>query len=154
VYGPEKAYDPQTNPAVRCDLGSYFVDELGERAPPILGPHRAGARPGFVAPPFDNVGVQYGLGALQAGTITPGQFIDLNQKVGGAPIDYDPSPDAPTRPRATGPSRTRAGCTTKATNAPADHRPARHDVRKSPRLPLVRDARAARTAATAITTTR
>src|SRR5207245_5135106 len=48
---------------------------------------------GFVAPPFDNVGVQYGLGALQVGTITPAQFIDLNQKVGGRTIDYDPSPD-------------------------------------------------------------
>src|SRR5206468_2429257 len=44
-------------------------------------------------PPFDNVAVQYGLAALQAGTITPAQFIDLNQKVGGRTIDYDPSPE-------------------------------------------------------------
>jgi len=38
-------------------------------------------------PPIDNVGVQYGLGALQSGQITPGQFVDLNGKVGGVDID-------------------------------------------------------------------
>src|SRR5438094_68078 len=92
--GPDKAYDPQTNPGgVRCDLGSYFVNELGERAPQFWGSIEQALGHGFVAPPFDNVGVQYGLGALQSGTITPEQFIDLNQKVGGRTIDYDPSPD-------------------------------------------------------------
>src|SRR5437899_2651377 len=92
--GPDKAYDPQTNPGgVRCDLGSYFVNELGERAPQFWGPIEQALGHGFVAPPFDNVGVQYGLGALQVDTITPAQFIDLNQKVGGRTIDYDPSPD-------------------------------------------------------------
>jgi hypothetical protein len=38
---------------------------------------------GFALRPFDNVGVQYGLKALNAGTITPAQFLDLNEKVGG-----------------------------------------------------------------------
>jgi hypothetical protein len=38
---------------------------------------------GFAFRPFDNVGVQYGLNALNAGTITPRQFIDMNQRVGG-----------------------------------------------------------------------
>src|SRR5262249_28171862 len=33
---------------------------------------------GFALRPFDNVGVQYGLEALQAGVITPEQFLDLN----------------------------------------------------------------------------
>src|SRR5262249_49589557 len=36
---------------------------------------------------FDNVGIQYGLSALNAGIITPAQFLDLNEKVGG--IDQD-----------------------------------------------------------------
>src|SRR3989441_742700 len=36
--GPDKAYDPQTNPGgVRCDLGSYFVNEPGQRAPQFWG---------------------------------------------------------------------------------------------------------------------
>jgi hypothetical protein len=37
--------------------------------------------------PFDNVGVQYGLGALKAGAITVAQFLDLNARIGG--VDQD-----------------------------------------------------------------
>lgn len=33
--------------------------------------------------PYDNVGVQYGLHALNAGTITAAQFLDLNERIGG-----------------------------------------------------------------------
>jgi hypothetical protein len=42
---------------------------------------------GFALRPFDNVGVQYGLNALKAGTITIAQFLDLNERIGG--IDHD-----------------------------------------------------------------
>ena len=38
---------------------------------------------GFALRPFDNVGVQYGLGALKSGAITPQQFLDLNDRIGG-----------------------------------------------------------------------
>jgi hypothetical protein len=38
-----------------------------------------------------NVGVQYGLHALEEGIITPAQFVDLNSKVGGADIDLKPT---------------------------------------------------------------
>ena len=41
------------------------------------------AATGFAQRPFDNVGVQYGLQALNAGVITPTQFIDLNESIGG-----------------------------------------------------------------------
>ncbi len=37
---------------------------------------------GFARSPWDNVGVQYGLRALNAGKITPEQFLDLNANVG------------------------------------------------------------------------
>ncbi|MBW2242759.1 MAG: hypothetical protein JRH01_12315 [Deltaproteobacteria bacterium] len=37
---------------------------------------------GFARVPWDNVGVQYGLKALVAGSITPAEFIDLNAQVG------------------------------------------------------------------------
>src|SRR5262245_6669309 len=40
-------------------------------------------RTGFALRPFDNVGVQYGLAAARSGTITPQQFLDLNQRIGG-----------------------------------------------------------------------
>ena len=70
---------------------------VGLRYDPVANP--TGARPtvfdvarniygidkasGFALRPFDNVGVQYGLQALNAGTITVAQFLDLNEKVGG-----------------------------------------------------------------------
>ena len=38
---------------------------------------------GFALRAFDNVGVQYGLKALNEGAITPTQFLDLNQDIGG-----------------------------------------------------------------------
>ena len=42
---------------------------------------------GFAKRPYDNVGVQYGLAALNKGAISVAQFLDLNQKVGGVDID-------------------------------------------------------------------
>ena len=38
---------------------------------------------GFALRTFDNVGVQYGLAALNKGQITTTQFLDLNEKIGG-----------------------------------------------------------------------
>lgn len=38
---------------------------------------------GFARRPYDNVGVQYGLRALNSGAITPDQFLDLNERIGG-----------------------------------------------------------------------
>jgi hypothetical protein len=37
---------------------------------------------GYARVPWDNVGVQYGLGALRDGAITPAEFLDVNAKVG------------------------------------------------------------------------
>ena len=45
------------------------------------------AATGAALRPYDNVGVQFGLSALNAGTITPAQFLDLNEKVGGVDAD-------------------------------------------------------------------
>jgi hypothetical protein len=50
----------------------------------------ADPKTGFALRPFDNVGVQYGLAALRAGTITPAQFLDLNEKIGGFDQDANP----------------------------------------------------------------
>ena len=38
---------------------------------------------GYALRPFDNIGVQYGLSALNSGAITVKQFLDLNEKIGG-----------------------------------------------------------------------
>jgi hypothetical protein len=47
---------------------------------------------GFAGIPLSGVGVQFGLGALQNGSITPAQFVDLNSKIGGVDIDIKPTP--------------------------------------------------------------
>jgi Tannase-like family of unknown function (DUF6351) len=44
--------------------------------------------------PLDNVGIQHGLAALNAGEISVDQFLDLNDKVGGFDTDanFRPGP--------------------------------------------------------------
>ncbi|MBC5784829.1 hypothetical protein H8N03_17900 [Ramlibacter sp. USB13] len=45
---------------------------------------------GHALRPIDNVGIQYGLKALLDKVITPAQFVDLNQKIGGLDLDLQP----------------------------------------------------------------
>jgi len=78
-------YNPLTNPTgTRCTLQDYQVAIFGKRPD------------GFANRPYDNVGVQYGLKALQAGKISAEQFVDLNQKVGGWDIDWHRTPQRST----------------------------------------------------------
>ncbi|OFW17692.1 MAG: hypothetical protein A3H97_15800 [Acidobacteria bacterium RIFCSPLOWO2_02_FULL_65_29] len=92
--------DPVPN---RADLEGYQSARWNDAVPaslrydPVKNP--TGARPtvfdaarnvygrhpstGAALRPFDNVGVQYGLSALNSGAITTKQFLDLNEKVGG-----------------------------------------------------------------------
>jgi hypothetical protein len=66
-------YDAVKNPTgARCDVYDHAVNVWG-RDP----------KTGFARRPLDNVGIQYGLGALNAGVITKEQFLDLNAKIGG-----------------------------------------------------------------------
>jgi hypothetical protein len=66
-------YNATSNPAgARCNVYDHTVNVYG-RSP----------RTGFARRPLDNVGVQYGLGALNAGVITKQQFLDLNATIGG-----------------------------------------------------------------------
>jgi hypothetical protein len=66
-------YDPKTNPrglrptTFDVSRNVYGVDP----------------KTGFALRSFDNVGVQYGLHALNSKLITPDQFLDLNQDIGG-----------------------------------------------------------------------
>ncbi|MET9001002.1 DUF6351 family protein [Amycolatopsis sp. NPDC004169] len=73
-------WDPVTNPGgVKCNSNEQLVNQLG-RDP----------RTGFVRSPLDTTGVQYGLAALTAGTITAAQFADLNAGIGG--LDHTGAP--------------------------------------------------------------
>lgn len=87
----EQRYNPDTNPGgVRCSIQDAAINLFGPRPPEIWGPQEQQIGHGFAGFPVDNVGVQYGLAALQGGVISADQFIDLNQKIGG--VDYDTNP--------------------------------------------------------------
>jgi hypothetical protein len=76
-----QVYDPVTNPnGTRCGQPDLAVAVWGTTAGIPAGSTRA-------VQPFDNVGIQYGLKALLAGTISPEEFVTLNEKMGG--IDGD-----------------------------------------------------------------
>ncbi|MFM1895532.1 MAG: hypothetical protein RLZZ385_606 [Pseudomonadota bacterium] len=81
---PESArYHPQSNPqGVRCSIYDGMRNIFGEK----LFTGIAGERP--IAPsPHDNIGVQYGLAALNEGLIDKSLFLDLNEFIGGWDID-------------------------------------------------------------------
>jgi len=72
-----KVYDPVTNPkGARCTMQEMRANIYG-RDP----------KTGFARKPQDNVGLQYGLAALNNGTISVDEFLDLNEKIGGNDID-------------------------------------------------------------------
>jgi uncharacterized tannase-like protein DUF6351 len=74
---PELVYDPVKNPkGARCSTWDTNVNTYG-RDPAT----------GFARQPADNIGVQYGLKALNSGVITKQDFINLNRGVGG--FDHD-----------------------------------------------------------------
>jgi hypothetical protein len=78
----DKVYDPVTNPkGVRCSLQDNQANIYG-RDP------RTGAAPQI----FDNVGVQYGLRPFNEKKIGAGQFLELNQLIGGFDPDGNPGP--------------------------------------------------------------
>jgi len=77
-----KLYHPVNNPTgARCTTSDMRTNIYG-RDPAT----------GFALSPLDNVGVQYGLDALNKGVITPEEFVVLNEKVGGYDKDGNPVP--------------------------------------------------------------
>lgn len=77
--GPNFRYHPVTNRGgARASVYDHTRNVYGTTAE------------GHALRPIDNVGIQYGLKALLSGAITPAQFIDINQKVGGLDLDLQP----------------------------------------------------------------
>jgi hypothetical protein len=86
-------YDPVANPAgCRSTFQDFSVNMFGRRPRDAWSAAERSAGFGFAKLPYDNVGVQYGLQALRAGAITPEQFVDLNEHIGGVDIDHDFTP--------------------------------------------------------------
>jgi len=86
---PEAArYHPLTNPeGARCSIYDGMRNIFGEKNYPEVETQRQ-----FAKSPHDNVGVQYGLLALNAGKIDKDLFLDLNEKIGGWDIDVNSRP--------------------------------------------------------------
>jgi hypothetical protein len=75
--GGDQRYHATNGPkGARCTIWDHGIVVYG-RDP----------KTGFARRPLDNVGMQYGLEALNAGTITKEQFLDLNEKIGSFDID-------------------------------------------------------------------
>ncbi|MGI8757115.1 MAG: DUF6351 family protein [Acidimicrobiales bacterium] len=73
----ERIYDPTSRRGgLRCTYQDANRNQLG------MDP-----KTGFAKRPLDNVGVQYGLEALDAKVISVDQFLDLNAHVGGYDLD-------------------------------------------------------------------
>jgi hypothetical protein len=85
-------YNPQTNiGGIRCSISDYSVNVFGPRSPAVWTANEKKLGRGFAGVAVDNVGVQYGLQALNSLQITPAQFVDLNARIGGLDIDINPT---------------------------------------------------------------
>jgi hypothetical protein len=75
-------YDPVSNPdGTRCGDPDLATAVWGTTDNANAPGHRRALQTG------DNVGIQYGLGALMSGAITPEEFVTLNEKIGGTDAD-------------------------------------------------------------------
>jgi hypothetical protein len=88
----EQTYEPESNPGgVRCTLADYMINLFGPRRPVDWSANEKKLGHGFAGLPLDDVGVQFGLRALRQGRITPAQFVDVNEKIGGVTVDIRPT---------------------------------------------------------------
>lgn len=79
-FPSELRYHPINNPTgSRATVYDHTVNVYGKDAR------------GFALRPIDNVGVQYGLKALNSGAITVDEFLDLNEHIGGLDVDLQPT---------------------------------------------------------------
>ncbi|MBO0824036.1 MAG: hypothetical protein J2P27_09270 [Actinobacteria bacterium] len=72
IIPPAEQWSPANPTGIICNSAEQIVNQLG------IDPST-----GFPNSPLDSVGVQYGLDALETGTITPAQFATLNADIGG-----------------------------------------------------------------------
>ena len=89
----QQRYNAQSNPTgVRCSIADRSINVFGRRDPSVWSAVEKKIGRGFAGVPVDNVGVQYGLAALNSLQITAAQFVDLNARIGGLDIDINPIP--------------------------------------------------------------
>ncbi len=86
----KKTYNAETNPkGTRCTTFDMQQALWGRRGRSLwIKPEKKIDR-GFARTSFDNIGLQYGLDAVNSGEITTEQFVDLNEKIGGVDVDFN-----------------------------------------------------------------
>ncbi|MEH6783540.1 MAG: DUF6351 family protein [Alcanivorax jadensis] len=85
-----EVYDAESQPdGLRCGLLDYMINQFGPRDPSVWSSNEQLLGRGFGGIPLDNVGVQYGLKALQNGVISGEQFLKVNREIGGLSVDID-----------------------------------------------------------------
>lgn len=83
IVSVRRRYHPVRNPTgARATIYDHTIVVYGRQA-----------ATGFARRPLDNVGIQYGLQALNAGEISKAQFLDLNERIGGFDIDANITDD-------------------------------------------------------------
>ncbi len=83
--GPQFRYHPVTNPyGARGNVYDHTVNVYGVIPNTPFQGHAK-----FAQRPLDNVGVQYGLRALNRGAISVEDFLDMNANIGGVDIDFN-----------------------------------------------------------------
>jgi hypothetical protein len=113
----DQTYDAESNPdGVRCTLADYMINVFGPRQPERWIAPEQQVGHGFAGVPLDNVGVQYGLEALKRNQISPAQFVDLNEKVGGLTVDAMPAAERYEADRPALLNAYRSGAVNKANN--------------------------------------
>jgi hypothetical protein len=79
----DQVYDARTNrDGARCTLQDMNIAVFGKDP-----------NTGFARRPLDNIGIQYGLRALNDGVIGVDQFLDVNESIGGYDIDGNIVPE-------------------------------------------------------------
>ena len=90
---PFNGFDPIVPLSARYDPTSNPGGARGSFTDGMINVFGFDSRTGFARTVFDNVGVQYGLKALNAGHVTVDEFLDLNEKIGGIDVDGNNVPD-------------------------------------------------------------
>lgn len=90
---PRAEFDEVVPRAVRYDPASNPDGARGTVWDHTRNAYGTDPETGFARRPLDNVGVQYGLQALQDGVITVEEFLDLNNRIGGLDIDANVVPE-------------------------------------------------------------
>jgi len=84
---PTAGFDSVVPASARYDATTNPNGARGTYHDGIINSFGADPATGFARRPYDNVGVQYGLRALNNGNITKQEFLDLNERIGGLDVD-------------------------------------------------------------------